>query len=160
MNIASIAKEVLKFSPTLATALGGPIAGIVTSYLASAFGVHPDDLAQTIANDPNSAIKIKQIEALHAEELAKIASSSYAIEVDDRKNARDREEKTEEETGHIDYVLSSIAIIVVVGFFILCCLNYFYKLTDDHVLIMLIGQVSSGFVMVLSYFFGSSKKDN
>jgi hypothetical protein len=160
MNLTEIAKATLKFSPVIATAMGSPIAGMIASLLATAFGVEPKDLANTITNDPNAEFKLKQFELEHTEALTKIAADNYSTEVDDRKNARDREIQQEKITGKVDWVLSGIAIMVVIGFFSLCAMNYLLPVRDDHVLIMLIGQISSGFVMVLSFYFGSSKKGN
>ncbi len=160
INVKAVAETVLKFSPAVATALGSPVAGLVLSSLASLFKVAPENLASTIASDPLASDKIKQYEIEHSDELAKLATDDYQIDEDDRKSARETEVKLKQLTGKTDWVLSAIAIIVTIGFFILCVLNYFYPIRDDHVLIMLIGQVSSGFVMVLSFYFGASKKQS
>lgn len=156
-NLSTIISVVEKLAPELAGVLGGPVGLVVSTLLSNFFGVHPDNLASTIQADPNAEFKLSQFKLQHAEELAQLASADYATEVKDRISARERDEEIIK-AGKTDWVLSAIAIIVVIGFFLLCGLNYFFPLKDDHVLIMLIGQVSSGFVMVLSFFFGSSKK--
>lgn len=71
---------------------------------------------------------------------------------------QEREEKIVQLTGKRDGILDFIAIMVIVGFFGLCIINYFIQLSDDHVVVMLIGQISSGFMLCLSYYFGSSNK--
>ena len=155
-----IAESALKFAPTVAAALGVPGASLVASALSQWFGVEPAKLPATINADPDADVKLKQFEIEHKADLQRIAATNYQTEVDDRKNARQREIEIEKITGKTDYVLSSIALAVVVGFFILCGLNYFYKSPEDHIIIMLLGQLSGGFIMVLSYFFGSSQKKN
>lgn len=59
-----------------------------------------------------------------------------------------------------DWVVDTIAIIVVVGFFGMCVLVDIARLdqSDHDILYMLVGQLTSGFIMVLAYYFGSSNK--
>lgn len=158
MNLESIAKEALKFSPLIATAIGGPAGGIIASLLSAAFGCTTDTLADTISTSANSAVTMQQFELEHKKELAQIQSTQYTTEVNDRENARDREVEIDKITGQRDWMLDTIAMVVILGFFCLCMLNYFVDISDDHVITMLVGQISSGFVLVLSYYFGSSKK--
>lgn len=158
-GVKEIAETVLKFSPIVAGALGSPAAGIVLSLLSKEFNVAPQDLNGAIASNGDSATKIKEFEIEHSDELAKLSSNNYSTEVDDRKDARATEVAIEK-AGKTDWVLSTIAIMVTVGFFILCLVNYFFDIKDDHVLIMLIGQSSAGFGLVLAYFFGSSQKQS
>lgn len=162
IDIKSIAESVLKYSPAVATALGSPVAGMVLSLLATWFHVEPEKLAETMSTDPNTEFKIKQFELEHKESLAKIQSTNYSLEVDDRKNAREREVKFIEQTGKRDWVEALIALIVVSGFFIMCILVAITKQdnTDHDILYMLIGQLTSGFILILSYFFGSINKKN
>lgn len=62
--------------------------------------------------------------------------------------------------GRRDWVMDSVAICVVVGFF---AMAFLIALTprdgsDHDVLNMLVGQLSAGFIGVLSFFFGSMRK--
>lgn len=151
-----ITKELIdvvgKFAPMVATALGSPLAGVAVSLLEGIFHVGAPDLASTIAADSDAATKLKALEYQHGEALCTLNNSDTA-------SARQRDVDITR-LGKTDWVLSAIAILVVLGFFMLCIMNYFYPIRDDHVLIMLIGQVSSGFLLVLGFYFGSSKKGN
>lgn len=62
--------------------------------------------------------------------------------------------------GRRDLVMDFIAIVVVLGFFAMAFVIAFTPRDDsDHdVLNMLIGQLSAGFIAVLSFFFGSIRK--
>lgn len=59
-----------------------------------------------------------------------------------------------------DLVVDVLAFLVVIGFFLMAFLIAVTPRDDsDHdVLNMLIGQMSAGFIAVLSYFFGSARK--
>lgn len=75
-------------------------------------------------------------------------------------NTSDLEKKKTKLLGRRDWVMDSIALCVVLGFFAIC---FLIALTprdnsDHDVLNMLIGQLSAGFIAVLSFFFGSMRK--
>ena len=62
--------------------------------------------------------------------------------------------------GRRDVVMDFIALAVVIGFFGMAFLIALTPRdnTDHDVLNMLIGQLSAGFIAVLSFFFGSIRK--
>jgi hypothetical protein len=62
--------------------------------------------------------------------------------------------------GRRDLVMDFIALMVVVGFFAMAFIIALTPRdnTDHDVLNMLIGQLSAGFIAVLSFFFGSIRK--
>lgn len=62
--------------------------------------------------------------------------------------------------GRRDFVMDFISLTVIIGFF---AMAFIIALTprdnsDHDVLNMLIGQLSAGFIAVLSFFFGSIRK--
>lgn len=62
--------------------------------------------------------------------------------------------------GRRDWVMDTIALCVVIGFFGMAFLiaTTARDGTDHDVLNILIGQLSAGFICVLSFFFGSIRK--
>lgn len=58
-----------------------------------------------------------------------------------------------------DWFMSLISMIVIIGFFAMCILIVFNKLETENnqILYMMFGQLTAGFIMILSYYFGSSK---
>lgn len=159
-TLKELSSTLLKISPIIATAIGSPIGGMVATLLAQVFGVPLDHLNATIGLDNDSITKIKQFENEHIEELAKIAYQGYQTEVDDRISARERDIKETELLGRRDWVMDAIAITVVVGFFAMTFVISLTKMdsSDHDVLFMLIGQLSAGFLGILSFFFGSIRK--
>ena len=150
--IKDIANAVGAIAPSIATALLGPAGGITVNLLENLFGVKSADLPTAISSDPDAKVKLQALADQHGEVLARLNET-------DEENARERDVEIIK-AGKSDWVLSFLAIVTTIGFFTLCIINYFFDLKDDHILIMMIGQISSGFVMVLSYYFGSSQVQN
>ena len=153
MDFKAFAGTIAKYTPLLASAIDefNPIAGKIVLAIYTAFESPDKPILEAIDSDPKAQEKLKQIEIEHYDALLR-------NQTEDKANARDREEKIIALTGKRDGILDFIAILVIVGFFILCMLNYFINLSDDHIVVMLIGQISSGFLLVLGYYFGSSNK--
>lgn len=78
----------------------------------------------------------------------------------DKEDARQREEKITEILKKRNYIMEIIALAVVVGYFCMCGIVTFIRipLEAHDILNMLFGQLMGGFMMVLSYYFGSSNK--
>ena len=157
-DIAKLGQVVSGAAPLLGAVLGtlNPIAGVLVSLIARLFGAKTDDISDImnkIALDPNSSAKLKQLEFEHQAAL-------YQAEVDDRKDARAREEAVMSLTGKRDWLLDIIAIVVIAGYFLMCTFVVFGDISnqDQQILYMMLGQLTGGFIMVLSYYFGSSNK--
>ncbi len=155
MDFKAISASVSQFSPLLGSVIteANPIAGLIIMAIAKLFNTkaNADEITQAINKDDSAAIKLQQLENEHEDALLQ-------NQVEDVKSAREREEKIVAITGKRDWIVDVIALLVIVGFFFICIINHFINLTDDHAIAMLIGQVSSGFMVVLAYYFGSSNK--
>lgn len=158
-DFSELKKIVSESAPLLGTIISfvNPLAGFVIANIAQVFGLHYQDGAQAIVDkingDSEAKTKLKTLEIQYQEML-----STNAVE--DRGSARGREEKITEILKKRDYVMEGIAVAVVMGYFGMCCLTVFYSipLADHDMLNMLFGQLMGGFMMVLSYYFGSSNK--
>ena len=66
--------DILKsVAPTLATALGGPLAGAAVSFLSSKLGIDPAVVQQTVAGmTPDQLVKMKQLDLDFQKEMAEI----------------------------------------------------------------------------------------
>jgi hypothetical protein len=159
MDFKTLGTVISHYAPLLGSTIlsGSPIATVLISLISNLFGVDPkntdlSDLINKIVNDKDAETKLKQIELDHQ-------ALFYSTEVDDRKSAREREESVIKSTGKRDWLLDMIAFIVISGYFVMCSLIIFNKLDSENnqVLYMMFGQLTGGFIMVLSYYFGSSK---
>jgi len=158
MNLHGLSQLLIKDTPLLATAVStvSPAAGIVINLIVKLFNADPnnlDDISTKMAADPNAAIKLKQLELEHADILSN-------NELQDRENARQREIEIDKITGKRDIILDVISLIVIIGYFLMCGVICATRLdqSDHDVLYMMVGQLTGGFIMVLSYYFGSSNK--
>jgi cell division protein FtsX len=155
ISLKDIANAVEKVAPAVAAGLLGPWGGSLVAMLETMLGVKSGDLPAAIVANPQAANDL-------AESLAKIQAENYVTEVDDRKSARDREESIVKTLGKRDWVLDFIAMLVVSGFFAMAFLIAIAPMdrSDHDILYMIIGQLTSGFLLVLGYYFGSSKKSS
>lgn len=90
MNWKDLGKQVASAAPVLGAALGGPIGGAAGSLIASVFGVEntPDAVEKAIKADPESAIKLRELEQRHIERLTELENDRFRIETADVQSAR------------------------------------------------------------------------
>lgn len=161
MDVKDLANTIAKFTPYLGAAIttANPVAGLLVSLIGSAFGVDTkkesiDSLISKINSDASAEFKLKQIQLDHEDAL-------FSKEVEDRESAREREESVLRSTGKRDWLMELIALLVIAGYFIMCSLLIFNKVDDKgnmQIIYMMFGQLTGGFIMVLSYYFGTSKQ--
>jgi hypothetical protein len=146
---------VSKAAPLLGSVLGTPLAGIAISLIAHAFGVDSKNLTNltnVMRNDPEAAIKLKTLEYEHAEVLAKVASSDFATEVSDKKDARQYSVIYKDFLRHMAYM-------VTVGFFLALFMMFIplhISAEEKNLLSMLVGMLASKWQTIIDFFFGST----
>lgn len=150
MNLNDI---VSKSAPLLGSMLGSPLAGVGIGWIANLFGADPkntQDIIEKITSDPEANIKLKTLEYQHQEELQKIAVSSYQVEVDDRKSARQREISLH------DYVPTILAVGFLVNYALIqgYCVTHPGSSND-----IISARFQDVLIMIISYYFGSSHKE-
>jgi hypothetical protein len=147
-------------APTIATAFGGPLAGLAVDAISKAIGVDPKDVNKTIAEGKLSAEQIgaiKQAELAMAARAQELGLDFEKIAVDDRKSAREMQASTQ------SYIPGLMAIAVTLGFFgILVGLMTEHFKTSDALMLML-GSLGTAWTGIIAFYFGSSagsqKKD-
>jgi hypothetical protein len=154
-------------APTIATALGGPLAGGAVTALEHVFGLTPTPNASTA--DRQNAIA-DSISSATPEQLAAVrkADQDYALAmaaagfkdtetlaslaVQDRASAREMQISTKSLTAPF------LALFVTLGFFGVLAVMMFYNLpqaTHDALMLML-GSLGTAWTGVIAYYFGSS----
>ena len=148
MDYKLLASIVEKVAPNVADMIVGPAGGLAVSALEGIFGVKSDQLSSTIASDPDAEAKLQQLE-----------TENYGYVVSDRESARSTEVDLAK-LGKRNWVMDCIGIITVIGFFVTLILVAVEKFdaSDHDILYMLIGQLTAGFLMVLSFYFGGTNK--
>jgi len=150
-------------APLLGAALGlaGPAGAVAGRLVAAALGTPEGDedaaLAAVAAN-PDAVLKLKELEARHAEELERLSLEVTRLEVQDRQSARAREMAVIAATGKPDRNLVYLAWAILVGFVGLTAGLTIHPPPQDTtgVIYMLYATLGNSFIAVISYYFGSS----
>jgi hypothetical protein len=142
-----------QIAPTIATAFGGPLAGMAVSAVSKALGIAPEEVQSVISNGKLDATQVAAIQMAELE-LKKQAQSmnlDFAkLAVDDRKSARDMQAITR------SFIPPALAVGVTGGFFgILFGLMYGQIQHAPQIDIML-GSLGTAWTGIISFYFGSS----
>ena len=143
-----------QIAPTIATAMGGPLAGMAVTAISKAIGVDPDKVGDLISSNKLSAEQIAQVKIAEIE-LQKQANdlglNFEKLEVEDRKSAREMQATTRSLMPPI------LAGSVTIGFFAIMTLMFFNKLDDSNpAILMMLGSLGTAWTGIIAYYFGSS----
>ena len=149
-----------QIAPGIATALGGPLAGLAVTAISKALGVDEKDVQSTIDSGKLTADQLSSLKQAELELQAKAQELGLNFEklaTDDRKSARDMQTATH------SWIPPLLSLLITAGFFgILFALMMGYATKSDELMIML-GSLSTAWVGIISFYFGSSagsqKKD-
>jgi hypothetical protein len=143
-----------QIAPTIATALGGPLAGMAVSAISKAVGVEPDQVQDMIANNKMSAEQIAQVKLAEIElqkQAQELGLNFAKLEVEDRKSAREMQATTRSLMPPI------LAGAVTVGFFAIMTLMFFNKVDSNNpAILMMLGSLGTAWTGIIAYYFGSS----
>ena len=147
-------------APALATALGGPLAGVATQALsASLLGGKADgteaEIASAIqAGGPDALVKIREAENALTVRLRELDIDLERVQQADRASARQREAKTGD-----SWTPRMIAGAIVVGW--LCVqwfmLGHVIPAENRELVMRALGTLDAALMFVLGYYFGSSR---
>jgi len=143
-----------QIAPTIATALGGPLAGMAVSAISKAVGVEPDQVQDMISNNKLSAEQIAQVKLAEIElqkQAQELGLNFAKLEVEDRKSAREMQATTRSLMPPI------LAVAVTIGFFGIMGLMFFSKLDSNNpAILMMLGSLGTAWTGIIAYYFGSS----
>jgi hypothetical protein len=140
-------------APTIASCLGGPLAGLAVEAVSKAIGVDPSSVQDTINSGKLSAEQIASIQAAEIQLKAKAQEMNLDFEqlaVQDRKSARDMQTTTK------SFIPPLLALIITLGFFGILIGMMTGKVTSSDALMLLLGSLGTAWTGVISFYFGSS----
>lgn len=152
------AKQVLgAIAPTVATALGGPLAGVAVKAVAGALlgdeNASEQEVAAAIANaTPEQLLAIKKVDADLKVRFKELDVDLERIAAGDRDSARRREADTGDWTPRL------LAVVIVIAW----CSVQFTLLTEvidpsmRELVARVLGTLDAALMAVLYYYFGSS----
>ena len=144
-------------APSIATALGGPLAGVAVRTLSGALFGHEEgteqQVAEAIANaTPEQLSAIKKIDADFKVRMKELDIDLERIAAGDRDSARQMQRETK------DWLPKALAVFIVFGFFgiLLWMMVFGLPKTGVEALLMMVGSLTSAFGGVVQFYFGSS----
>ena len=151
-------------APTIATALGGPVAGMAVKAISGALFGHDsateDEIRTVLANPTGDQLAaLKKIDADFKVQMKSLDIDLERIAAGDRASARDMQKETK------DWIPRALAVSVTVGFFaiLLYMLVYGLPTTGNEALLLLLGALQTAWGGIIAFYFGSSsgsqKKD-
>jgi hypothetical protein len=143
-------------APVLATALGGPLAGVAVKAIAAGLGkpeAKESEVAEILAGgDPQMLAKLREIDRQFEKDMAALGVDLEKIAAEDRANARAREVSL----GG-DWTVRILAYTIIGSFCALVFSVLFGQVTAESTIAgAVIGYLSAKAEQVVSYYFGSS----
>jgi len=146
-----------QIAPTIATALGGPLAGIAVKTLSSVLlghegGTEEDISAAMASASPDQLAALKKIDADFKAHMKELDIDLERIAAGDRDSARQMQTATK------DWVPKVLAVVITLGFFgilIWMLLNGMPK-TGTEALLMMLGALGTAWTGVVNFYYGSS----
>jgi len=145
-------------APTVASALGGPLAGLAVDAVGKAFGWSDTTQEKVQEALTKGQLSGDQILALKQAELAikqqenELGFKFADLEVQDRKDARSMQTSTR---SYMPAVLSSL---VTVGYFsiLIGMMRGMLKVDDSQALLIMLGSLGTAWGAVMAFWFGST----
>lgn len=145
-------------APTLATALGGPMAGVAVKAIANGLGLKDtakeSEVAAAISTaSPDILLKLKEVDHAFEIKMSELGVDLEKLAAADRDSARGREIALRDNAPKI------LAATVVIGWSVI---NYVLLTAgqpeglEDAVLYRILGTLDAALMAVLYYYFGSS----
>jgi hypothetical protein len=143
-----------QIAPTIATAMGGPLAGMAVSAISKAIGVEPEKVGDLISNNKLTAEQIAQVKIAEIElqkQAQELGLNFEKLSVEDRKSAREMQMATR------SWVPPLLAASVTVGFFGILGMMLLGKVDSNNpAILMMLGSLGTAWTGIIAYYFGSS----
>ena len=144
-------------APSIATAVGGPLAGMATRAISEALLGKPDGTEDELLNAAKSAtpeqlLALKQAEQSFVVKMRELDLDLERISNEDRNSARNREIKTG------DYTPKLLAAAVTFGFFgvLFWMIANGLPANGGEAMLVMLGTLGTAWGAIVSYYFGSS----
>lgn len=157
MNKQKIKGILSAVAPTLAAAIGGPLAGVaaqaITGGLSDTSVPDLNRVEQLLTGaSGGDMVKLKRIEAEFAAQMEEAGVEIARIEADDRASARHRQAQMKDKTPAI------LGGFIILGFFGVLAYIFRFGLpaAGTEVLLIMVGSLGVMVTQVANYYFGSS----
>ena len=146
-----------QLAPSIATALGGPLAGVAVRTLSGALLGHEEGTEEQISAamasaTPDQLAAIKKIDADFKVQMKSLDIDLERIAAGDRDSARKMQISTKDSTPKI------LAYFITFGFFgaLIYILVFGIPKSGTEVILMMLGSLSTSWTGVMQFYYGSS----
>jgi hypothetical protein len=144
-------------APTVATALGGPMAGMAVKAIVSAFDLPENSTQEQVMNavagaTPEQLAKLKEVDNNFKIQMRKLEIDLERIAMEDRNSARQREASVKDNTPKILAYLITLLYIGIQVFLITSSINEDMR----EIVMRALGTLDAILGLVFGYYFGSS----
>lgn len=157
MDLSKIGGLLAQVAPTVATALGGPLAGLAVKTLSEALLGHQDasesDVSAALMSaTPEQLQKLKETDATFKLKMKELDIDLEKISAGDRDSARNMQIRTN------DWIPRAMAIMVTFGFFgiLAWLLVRGVPPSGSETLIYMLGALGTAWTGIVQFYFGSS----
>ena len=156
MDLGIFGKLIQNVAPTIATALGGPVAGMAVRALSTALLGHPDgsqdDIHAALENaTPDQIAAIKKVDNDFKVQMKSLEIDLVRIAEQDRESARQMQ------MANKSVLVPGLATIIISAFVVVTIGTLLgYAKIESALAGTLIGYLSAKAELVLSFYFGSS----
>lgn len=152
-NWEKVGRAVADAAPILGGLLGGPAGGAAGALIASTLGTSadPEAVLERIKQDPDTLMKIKQLEADERQHIRELQISTLQAELADVQSAR------QAHSGHwmpsaITIALALMTVAVGIGL-----MGFEVPVANREMAVYLLGQITGLFTGAVSYWIGTSR---
>lgn len=150
-------KTLATVAPVLGTALGGPMGGMATKFIAEKLlgksDASEEEIGAAVASaGPELMLKLKQADQEFKVKMQELGIKEEQLHAEDRASARQREAATGD-----SWAPRVLAAVAVLGFFGVLWWVLAYGLpAKGEIVLILIGTLTATVTQVFNYYFGSS----
>lgn len=159
MDLSKIGGIIGAVAPTIATALGGPLAGMATKFVSNALFGHQDgsadDIQAALLNPTSDQLSaLKKIDADFRTQMKSLDVDLEKIAAADRDSARNMAIMTHDWTPRV------LAVVVIIAWVFIQwhLLNNTIPQEMRELVARVLGTLDAALTLVLSYYFGAAHK--
>jgi hypothetical protein len=157
-GLSAVLPVLERVAPTLATAVGGPLAGTAVTFLEKTLGLDAGAGASAVSAalataTPDQLAALKKADNDFAVQMEQARISVLKMDYDDRASARQREATVK------DRMPGVLAVVLTIGFFglLTALLIHAAPVENQTVLNIILGALAAGWGQMVSYYYGSSR---
>lgn len=138
-------------APTIASALGGPLAGLAVKVVSEQLGVKPEELQESLTRLDKEQVERLKLAELEIKKLEKSLSLDFAkLENADRAGAREMQIATR------SFIPAFLSVFITLGFFGILGVMLHGAVEKSDSLMIMLGSLGTAWTGIISFYFGSS----